>query len=108
MFFFCFVFFSSPISVNLLINMGRTKVFKTATTEIKVLCLTASCSFLFFFFFLFPLRGNKKWPHLKELFRFRYQQRSSGGKTVKHAICSHIINIQKKKKKKTLNHYKLI
>ena len=58
----CF-FFSSPISVNLLINMGRTKVFKTATTEIKVLCLTASCSFFFFFFCCcFHLGETKRGP----------------------------------------------
>lgn len=49
-----FFFFSSLISINLLINMGRTKVLKAATTEIKVLCLTV------FFFCLFPLRGDKK------------------------------------------------
>ncbi len=38
---------------------------------------------------------GEKIPHLKELFRFRYQQHSSGGKTVKYAICSYITNIQK-------------
>lgn len=99
-----FFFFSSLISINLLINMGRTKVLKAATTEIKVLCLTV------FFFVCFHLgeTKKKKRPHLKELFRFRYQQRSSGGKTVKHAICSHITNIQKSTEAQVANLSKML